>query len=559
MDYIEQFQQESRQLHHQRVYFILAAGIVVMLLFTLLDALFVPNYFEEFLRCRIFSVGIGILLLIANYYDQAQQKAWAIGFAGYLCVGIVILLTVHRLGEVASPYYVGLIVAMTVYTTLAPLTVTQTLISGFALVFLYLIAILFVESFTPYQLMSLFNHLFFMVCFVLIAATQSWADTAARGQECLLRASEKEAAEALAYQAGNLEHEVKRRAEEHKATEKHYQILYEAIADDVVLFNPQGQIMQANSSYLRHFAGGKLQAGASFFDTVSFRDLEKMQGALAESIDKGVPLAGLQCTLTSAQGLPLETEISGALLRRGEQILGVQLVIRDISVRKHLEEQLIISLSKVKQTENAAILALAKLSEYRDITPGHHLERIREYCKVLAIELARRCQFEQTITTDYVQNLYQGAILHDIGKVAIADDILCKTGVLSVYEEEILRNHTLSGGDVIKAMEQESRGSGFLSLAKNIAYFHHECWDGQGYPYGLQGTEIPLEARIMALADAYEELTAAIDPEKRLTHHQALGTIVRSAGHQFDSDIVDAFVIRNNDFDRIRRELAEPA
>ena len=559
MDYIEQFKKESRQLHHQRVYFILLAGVVVMLLFAILDALLIPQYFLEFLRCRLFSVGIGLILLVVNYYDQSHRWAWVIGFAGYLCFGIVILLTVYRQGGIASPYYVGLIVAMTVYTVLAPLTVAQTLISGFALVFLYLTSVFFVETPTPYQLINLFSHLFFMVCFVLIAATQSWADTVARGQECLLRASENEAAEALTHQAGTLENEVKRRTEEQKATEQHYQALYEAIADDVVLITEQGLLLQANSSYLNHFSQGKSQTEDSFFQAVSTGDLEKMRAALAEIISQGTPLAHLHLTLISAQGLPMESEISGALLRRGEIILGVQLVIRDISVRKHLERQLLTSLSIIKQTENAAILALAKLSEYRDITPGHHLERIREYCKILADELARRCQFAETITSVYIQNLYQGAILHDIGKVAIADDILNKTSPLSEREEEALRNHTLSGGDVIKAMEQEAKGSGFLSLAKNIAYFHHERWDGRGYPYGLRENEIPLEARIMALADAYEELTAAIDPEKRLPHPQAMGVIVRSAGHQFDPIIVDAFVVSQEIFDRIRHELAEPA
>ena len=157
----------------------------------------------------------------------------------------------------------------------------------------------------------------------------------------------------------------------------------------------------------------------------------------------------------------------------------------------------------------------------------------------------------------YIQNLYQGAILHDIGKVGIADNILGKTGPLSEYEEEALRNHTLSGGDVIKAMEEEAKGSGFLALAKNIAYFHHERWDGQGYPYGLQGGEIPLEARIVALADTYEELTASLELAVRLPHQQAMEHIVRSAGQQFDPVVVEAFVARQDDFDRIRVQLAE--
>ena len=559
MDHATLFQVESRQLHHQRVYYILLTGIAVMLLFAALDFFLVPQHFLEFILCRLFAVGVGVILLIANAADRSHRRAWIIGFSGYLCFGVVILLTIYRQGGVVSSSYVGLIVAMTVYTTLAPLTIGQTLLGGFALVLLYPLSILFAVPPAPPQLMDLFSHLFFMVCFVLIAATQSWADTAARSQECLLRTSENEAAEALNRQVANLEMEVQRRTEEQKVTERHYQGLYEAIADDVALITPQGRLLQANSSYLRHFSAGVFPTDASFFSAVGADHLETLQTALATSLATGTPLAHLQLTLVTSLGLPMEAEISGAPLRRGDAILGIQLVIRDISVRRQLEEQLIHSLHKIKQTENAAILALAKLSEYRDITPGHHLERIREYCMILAVELARRSQFADTITSAYIQNLYQGAILHDIGKVAVADDILAQTGPLSEQEEERLRHHTLSGGDVIKAMELEAKGSGFLSLAKNIAYFHHERWDGQGYPYGLRENEIPLEARIMGLADAYEEMTAAIEPMRRLSHSEAMGTIVRSAGHRFDPAIVDAFVVRNEAFDRIRREFAEPA
>lgn len=552
------FQQESRLLHHQRVYYILLTGIVVMLLFTALDFFLVPQHFLEFLLCRLFAVGVGGILLVANAADRSHRHAWLIGFGGYLCFGVVILLTVHRQGGIVSPSYVGLIVAMTVYTALAPLTIGQTLIGGFALVVLYPLSLLFADPPTPQQLLELFSHLFFMVCFVLIAATQSWADTVARAQECLLRSSENEATEALNRQAANLEMEVQRRTEEQKITERHYQALYEAIADDVVLITPHGRLLQANSSYLRHFSAGVFSADASFFAAVRADHLETLQTALRACMTTGTPLAHLQLPLVTALGLPMEAEISGAPLRRGDTLLGIQLVIRDISVRRQLEGQLIHSLHKIKQTENAAILALAKLSEYRDITPGQHLERIREYCRVLAVELARHGQFAETITPAYIQNLYQGAILHDIGKVAVADTILAKTGPLSDQEEERLRHHTLSGGDVIKAMEVEAKGSGFLSLAKNIAYFHHERWDGQGYPYGLREDEIPLEARILALADAYEELTAAIDPRRRLSHGEAMGSIVRSAGHRFDPAIVDAFVVRHEAFDRIRSEFAEP-
>ncbi len=557
MQYIKLFQQESRQLHHRRVNSILLIGMGGMLSFAVLDYILVPEYFFEFLLYRLFAIVFGGLLLLANYHDQEQRRTWVIGFSGYISAGLVILLTMHRMGGSTSSYYVGLIVAMTIYTALAPLTIVQTLISGFALVCMYLASIIFVDSLTAYQRMSLFSNLFFMVCFVFIAATQSWVDTAARVRECLLRTAEKEAADDLTRQAETLEKEVRRRVEEQRVSEKRYRLLYEAIADDVVLVTQQGTILQANSSYFSHFCRGKRRPAGSFFDAVRPEDRETVQAALRDVVGRGMPASVWPWTLLANEGQPLEVEISSVLLRRADKIIGLQLVIRDISIRKQLEKELITSLGKVKQTENAAILALAKLSEYRDITPGHHLERIREYCKVLAVELSSRSEFQAKITPEYILNLYQGVILHDIGKVAIADGILMKGDSLTAQEEAIVHNHTITGGDVIKAMEDEARGSGFLSLAKNIAYFHHERWDGKGYPYGLKGIKIPLEARIMTLADVYEDVTASINGKKKMTHQQAVDWIVGNAGHQLDPKIVDAFVSRTEVFDQIRGNLAE--
>ena len=551
------FQQESRQLHHQRVPVILLAGIAVLLLFTLLDSIVAPAYFAEFLRYRLVATGVCSLLLLANYYDRSCRWTGFIGFAGYLTIGITIVLTIYRQGVVTTPYYVGLIVAMTIYSTLAPLTVLQTLASGIVLISLYGLIIAFMPPIEPGQRLELFSHLFFMICFILIAATQSWTDISARKREHLLRISEQEAAKTLKDQASILEQEVTRRAEAQKAIEKHYQALFEAIADDVVLLSPAGSVLQANSSFLKHFAHGQLQPDMVFSALVPPEERQAFDAALSTLLATGTPLANFRLTLNAVQERPLNTEINGVLLQRKGKVLGVQLVIRDISVRNRLEQQLITSLRRVRHTENATILALAKLSEYRDITPGRHLERIREYCKILATALRQHQQYAATITPTYIQNLYQGCILHDIGKVAVSNVILEKTEPLTVLEEEALRNHTLSGGDIIKAMEQEAQGSGFLSLAKNIAYFHHERWDGSGFPYGLQGNEIPLEARIMALADAYEETTAALVHEQRATHQQAVDMIVKNAGRRFDPILVDTFVTVEAEFDRTRCVLAE--
>lgn len=559
MRFSEEFQRESQQLHHRRVYPILLAGVGVMLLFTALDAALIPHHFYEFLRYRLCAVGMVGLLLAANALDRRRRRAWIIGFAGYICAGGIILFTVLRTGGAASPYYVGLIVTMTIYTTLAPLTVGQTLVSGFALVCLYLLSISCSETLTQYQTTSLFSNLFFMICFVFIAATQSWADTTARRRESRLRRAENEAADRLARQAEHLEEEVKRRTAEQKASELHYRILYEAIADYVILVSPEGAMLQANNSYLLRFYGGRPPSSASFFDVVQPCDRSRVQRELLRRLDQGVLIADWRLTLQAPFGQFVEVGISGAQLTRSEKKLGLQLVVRDIGIRQQLERNLLGSLNKIRQTENAAILALAKLSEYRDVNPGNHLERIREYCRILAADLAEQPAYAPLVTPAWVQNLYQGVILHDIGKVAIPDHILLKSGALTAEEDALQRQHTIRGGDVIRAMQQEVKGSGFLSIAQNVAYCHHEQWDGQGYPAGLHGEQIPLEARLMAVADAYEELTAALDTNRRLPHLQAVRHIVAEAGQRFDPALVEAFMRQQDAFNRVRQIHAEPA
>lgn len=553
-----QFQLEVQRLHHQRVYSILLVGIGIMLLFTALDYLLIRDHFFEFLRYRLAAVGFVSLLLAANYLDRNRSRAWMIGFTGYLFAGCIVLLTVYRMGGITSPYYVGLIVAMTIYTALAPLTAGQTLISGFALISVYLISMTVIGPLSEYEVVSLFSNLFFMICFVFIAATQSWADNSARWREYSLRREENLAAEKLSQQAESLEKEVKRRTQEQQATEQRYRILYEAIVDDVLLITPHGHILQANRSYLAHYYGGSLPEQASFLDAVVPHDRFRVERELLQPLAQGASISAWRITLKSFRQQPIEVEISGTLLQRADNKLGLQLVLRDISIRKELEQNLITSLNRVRQMENAAILALAKLSEYRDVTPGKHLERIREYCRLLAVELARRPEYVDALTPVFIQNIFQGAILHDIGKVAVPDEILVKKTALSPEEEALLRLHTRKGGDVIRTMMEGLQDSGFLSVAQNIAYYHHERWDGRGYPQGLRGSKIPLEARIMALADAYENHTAALNPDTRMSHAQAVQMIIEEVGHQFDPTIVDAFLLIQDSFNRIRLTLAEP-
>ena len=212
------------------------------------------------------------------------------------------------------------------------------------------------------------------------------------------------------------------------------------------------------------------------------------------------------------------------------------------------------SYKELQEARAATILGLAKLAEYRDEGTGSHLERIREYAKRLAEELAKLPKYGHYITQEYIDDIFQSSILHDIGKVGIPDRILLKPGKLTAEEFEIIKRHTTLGGDAICAIESRIQTRSFLVMGKQIAYKHHEKWDGSGYPEGLKGEEIPLSARIVALADVYDALTTKRFYKEAYTHKKSKQIIVDLNGSHFDPEVVDAFLILENEFKRIHDE-----
>lgn len=228
-----------------------------------------------------------------------------------------------------------------------------------------------------------------------------------------------------------------------------------------------------------------------------------------------------------------------------------------INNRKKAEEELIDSYRHLQSARTATILGLAKLAEYRDEGTGLHLERIREYAKLLADELSKEPKYKTYITAEYIEDIYHSSILHDIGKVGIPDAILLKPGLLNADEFQKIKQHTTFGGDAIKAIETRLAGRSFLHLGKRIAYNHHEKWDGSGYPRGLAGEAIPLSARIVSLADVYDALTTKRFYKEAYSHAKSRKIILEMKGIAFDPDIVDAFLRRESDFDRLRAEKME--
>jgi len=197
---------------------------------------------------------------------------------------------------------------------------------------------------------------------------------------------------------------------------------------------------------------------------------------------------------------------------------------------------------EIMMTRDAAIFGMAKLAESRDPETGAHLERIRNYTRTLAAELGNNPKYADVIDDEYVLMIYQSSPLHDIGKVGVEDNVLLKPGKLTPEEFDVMKRHAQIGGDALAATQRwDKTEHNFLSMGREIAYYHHERWDGKGYPKGLKGEEIPLAARIMALADVYDALASKRVYKEPMSHEDACRIILAEAGKQFDPDVVAAF------------------
>lgn len=239
------------------------------------------------------------------------------------------------------------------------------------------------------------------------------------------------------------------------------------------------------------------------------------------------------------------------------------LITRRFAVSFRIAESLNDSLQQsdeqLKRSRIGLVVGLAKLAETRDQDTGSHLERIAEYSLILAQGLKTRNRYRDYIGDRYLEDLRQASILHDIGKVGVPDAVLLKPGKLTPEEFEEIKKHPIIGGDAISSVESRIGVQSFLTLGKEIAYSHHEKWDGTGYPNGLAGNDIPLSARIVALADVYDALTSSRPYKAAFSHEKALAIIVADRGTHFDSEIVDVFLEIESVFIAVRKRFHESA
>ncbi|HEX5806398.1 MAG TPA: two-component system response regulator [Macromonas sp.] len=227
----------------------------------------------------------------------------------------------------------------------------------------------------------------------------------------------------------------------------------------------------------------------------------------------------------------------------------------------HLERLVRERTADLEATQDVTILAMATLAETRDNETGNHIRRTQHYVKALAEVLREHPAFAAELTDVAIDLLYKSAPLHDIGKVGIPDGVLLKPDKLTTAEMEIMKHHARFGRDAILIAEAGlgDKESSFLRYAREIAYTHHERWDGNGYPQGLAGDDIPVSGRLMAVADVYDALISRRVYKPPFSHEKAVQIITEGAGGHFDPRIVAAFLQIENRFRAIAAEFRDEA
>ena len=205
------------------------------------------------------------------------------------------------------------------------------------------------------------------------------------------------------------------------------------------------------------------------------------------------------------------------------------------------------------RTRDAVIIGLAKLAEARDTDTGNHLDRIGLYCTALASSLRRHPSYRQLVSPGFLRLIRVSSALHDIGKVGIGDSVLLKPAPLNEEERIKMQAHTVLGGQCLQRIEQRLGTSNFLEMAREIALYHHERWDGSGYPFGLKGEQIPLAARIVAIADVYDALAFKRVYKAALPHDKCVDVIRAGSGFHFDPGLVKMFLEIQMQFREIAR------
>ncbi|OAN51255.1 two-component system response regulator [Paramagnetospirillum marisnigri] len=265
---------------------------------------------------------------------------------------------------------------------------------------------------------------------------------------------------------------------------------------------------------------------------------------------------GLKCGAVDYITKPISPPVVLARVETHLKLKASADFLRDKSA--FLEQEVQKRTRELAAIQDVTILAMASLAETRDSDTGNHIRRTQFYVKALAERLRTHPRFAADLDDSTITLLFKSAPLHDIGKVGIPDRILLKPGRFEPHEFEIMKTHTTLGRKAIEHAEQSLGMSvDFLTCAKEIAQWHQEKWDGSGYPDGIGGDDIPVAARLMAVADVYDALISRRVYKDGMPHEKAVQIIQAGKGSHFDPDMVDAFMEIQDEFRAIAAKYAD--
>ena len=244
------------------------------------------------------------------------------------------------------------------------------------------------------------------------------------------------------------------------------------------------------------------------------------------------------------------------LLKRIELHLMLQSQKNELQeFNENLSEMVRKRTNDINQLQNAIILWASEMVEFRDEETGQHVERVQKYMELLLGEMKKKKLYADEIEAMDIEAFIKSAPLHDVGKIKIRDEILLKKAKLSEEEFDSMKLHTLHGKNLLESLQKKVPNQKFLDYAKSLAYMHHEKWDGTGYPEGMKKNDIPLGARMMALADVYDALVSKRSYKKAFSHEEAIKIISENSGTHFDPDLTDLFISLSDSIKKISARI----
>ncbi|MEJ2635563.1 MAG: response regulator [Calditrichia bacterium] len=337
-----------------------------------------------------------------------------------------------------------------------------------------------------------------------------------------------------------------------------YQDVFESTDDGLVITDMEGNIVRVNSGFEKITGMSSVQLVHQHLNVLQKSLLPELDFAVIENQLKKENSWHGELTGNRESDSSWYASITFSPIRNEEsQVFAYAGLFKDVSGQRQVEQALINSLQQMNFAQEAIIFGLARLAEHRDSDTGFHLERIRNYCRLLAEQLMRRHMYPDVINGSFIQMLYRTAPLHDIGKVGIPDYILLKTEKLTEPEFEIMKSHTTIGFNTLNSILKQYGEMDFLKMGIEITHCHHERWDGTGYPQGLKEEEIPVSARILSIADVYDALTTERSYKEAYTHELTLDIMKKDHGKHFAPDILDVFIESSEMFDKIREHFSE--